>query len=252
MSDQSRLELINANPIGNELDIFRVLFTSICTKRNLASTADTLHQLGTQDLKILTGTLVISLESLPVSDSLYSTSRSATLRSDLLQLTTTIAAGSFDFDRIKPLLEMAISDKTQDAQIWDFVSTVAAETTPPPLSPLQQTPLTQNTSSLVMNSSEFRQNVDPILKLELENLYVGIPNFFQTFFRDITELDIVSKAVFNKCTEGNSPLFKQGWSGWPADAKESDVLTWMSGLIIELEVFADNHVPTSTTGRRKL
>ncbi|KID81451.1 serine/threonine-protein kinase Sgk2 [Metarhizium guizhouense ARSEF 977] len=253
MSDQSRLELINANPIGNGLDAFRALFTSICTSRNLTSTADTLHQLGSEDLRNLALILFPSLRSLPVSGSLHSTSGSATLRSDLLRLITAVASDSFDFDRIQPLLEIAISDHTQDAQIWDFVSTTAAESTPPPrpiASSLQQTPWNQNTSSFV-NSSEYRQNVDPVLKLELEHLYVGLPNFHKSFFGDIPELDMVSEAVFRKCTEGDSPLFKEGWSGWPAGAKESDVLTWIGDLISQLEVFADNRIPTSVA-RRKL
>ncbi|KFG81455.1 serine/threonine-protein kinase Sgk2 [Metarhizium anisopliae] len=253
MSDQSRLELINANPIGNGLDAFRALFTSICTSRNLTSTADTLHQLGSEDLRNLALILFPSLRSLPVSGSLHSTSGSATLRSDLLRLITAVASDSFDFDRIKPLLEIAISDNTQDAQIWDFVSTAATESTPPPrpiASSLQQTPWSQNTSSFV-NSSEYRQNVDPVLKLELEHLYVGLPNFHKSFFGDIPELDMVSEAVFRKCTEGDSPLFKQGWSGWPAGAKESDVLSWIGGLISQLEAFADNRIPTSVA-RRKL
>ncbi|KAK8912164.1 hypothetical protein VCV18_012748 [Metarhizium anisopliae] len=113
MSDQSRLELINANPIGNGLSAFRALFASICTSRNLTPTADTLLQLGSEG-------------------SLHSTSGSATLRLDLLRLITAVASDSFDFVRIKPLLEIAISDNTQDAQVWDFISTAAAESTPPP------------------------------------------------------------------------------------------------------------------------
>ncbi|KAF5126255.1 hypothetical protein E5D57_010951 [Metarhizium anisopliae] len=253
MSDQSRLELINENPIGNGLDAFRALFTSICTSRNLTSTADTLHQLGSEDLRNLALILLPSLRSLPVSGSLHSTSGSATLRSELLRLITAVASDSFDFDRIKPLLEIAISDNTQDAQIWDFVSTASAESTPPPrpiASSLQQTPWSQNTSSFV-NSSEYRQNVDPVLKLELEHLYVGLPNFHKSFFGDIPELDMVSEAVFRKCTEGDSPLFKEGWSGWPAGDKESDVLTWIGGLISQLEAFADHRIPTSVA-RRKL
>ncbi|KAK9446145.1 serine/threonine-protein kinase Sgk2 [Metarhizium brunneum] len=253
MSDQSRLELINENPIRNGLDAFRALFTSICTSRNLPSTIDTLRQLGAEDLRNLALTLFTSLRNLPISGSLHSTSGSATLRSVLLRLITAAASDSFDFDRIKPLLEIAISDDTKDVQIWDFVSTAAAESTPPPrsiASSLQQTPWSQNTSSFV-NSSEYRQNVDPVLKLELEHLYVGLPNFHKSFFGDIPELDMVSEAVFRKCIEGDSPLFKEGWSGWPAGAKESDVLTWIGGLISQLEAFADNRIPTSVA-RRKL
>ncbi|KAG8407789.1 hypothetical protein J3459_022550 [Metarhizium acridum] len=252
MSDQSRLELINANPIGNAFDPFRVLFTSTCTSRNLTSTADTLHQLDSKELSLLALVLLQSLRNLLDSGSRHSAPRSTTLRSDLRWLINAINSDSFNFDRIKPLLEIAISDNTQDAQIWDIISAAAAESTPSPrpiASFLQQTPLKQNTSSLV-NSSECRLKIDPVLKLELERLQVGLPNFHESFFGDIPELNVVSEAVFRKCTEGNSPLFKEGWSGWPAGAKESDVLTWIGGLIPQLEAFTDYRIPT--LARRKL
>lgn len=205
------------------------------------------------DLRNLALTLFTSLRNLPVSGSLHSTSGSATLRSVLLRLITAVASDSFDFDRIKPLLEIAISDNTQDAQIWDFVSTAAAESTPPPrsiASSLQQTPWSQNTSSFV-NSSELRQDVDRVLKQELGPLYVGVPSFCDTFFGNVPDLKTVSKAVFSKCTEGDDPLFSGMWTGWPAGAEESDVLAWFVDLIPRLEAFADDGNST-LPHRRKL
>ncbi|QLI67711.1 uncharacterized protein G6M90_00g030650 [Metarhizium brunneum] len=151
------------------------------------------------------------------------------------------------------LVKEALTDKPRDTLIWELVSNAVVESTPPPRaihSSTQQTPWSQNTSSFV-NSSEYRQNVDPVLKLELEHLYVGVPNFYRSFFGDIPELDGVSEAVFRHCTEGDSPLFKDGWSGWPVDAKESDVLTWIGGLISQLEAIAEDLIPTSMA-RRKL
>lgn len=102
-----------------------------------------------------------------------------------------------------------------------------------------------------MNSSGIRQNVNWILKLELEHVYVGLPDFHKAFFGDVPDLNMVSEAVFRRCTEGDSPLFKDGWSGWPAGAKESDVLTWFGGLIPKLEEFAGDRI-SHPAPRRKL
>ncbi|OAQ58942.2 FunK1 protein kinase [Pochonia chlamydosporia 170] len=254
MPDQPRLKLIDENSIGNGLDAFRALFTSICSTRNVVSTADTLGQLGHEDLRNLALVLLPSLRSLPVSGLLLSTTGSSSLRTDLLRLISSVASNDFDFNRIKPLLKAAIADTIQDAQIWDLVSIAVVESTPPlrPIpSSLQQTPWSQNTSSFA-NSSEYRRDMDPVLKLELEHLYVGLPDFHKSFFGDIPELDVVSEAVFRECTEGDNPLFKEGWSGWPARAKESDVLTWIDGLILKLEAFVGDRLSTSVTGRKLL
>ena len=104
-----------------------------------------------------------------------------------------------------------------------------------------------------MNSSEFRHNVDPILKLELEHLYVGLPHFCATFFSSVPDLEAVSATVFRRCAEGDNSLFgSEGWSGWPTGAKESDVLTWFGGLIPKLEAFAGDRISTPATGRELL
>jgi hypothetical protein len=69
---------------------------------------------------------------------------------------------------------------------------------------------------------------------------LAFPVFCDTFFGNVPDLKTVSKAVFSKCTKGDDPLFSGRWTGWPAGAKESDVLAWFVDLIPRLETFADD------------
>ncbi|GAB0146902.1 hypothetical protein EsHS_00007287 [Epichloe bromicola] len=237
----------------NELHAFRASFNSICKGRSIACNPEFLGQLSDTDLRRLSLNLLVALQSLPAINAVPSRTGPGTVESDVLRLLSAVTADNFDFGRVKRLLKEALTDKPRDTLIWELVSSAAVESTPPPRampSSTQQTPWSQNTSSFV-NSSESRQNVDPVLKQELKHLYVGLPNFHEAFFGDVPELDVISEAVFRKCTEGDNPLFKEGWSGWPACAKESDVLTWINGLILKLEVFAGDRISTSPA-RRKL
>ncbi|OAQ57431.1 FunK1 protein kinase [Pochonia chlamydosporia 170] len=251
--DQGEKEPVEESAIWNELNAFRTSFNSICKGRSIICNPDILGQLGDTDLRRLSLNLLVALQNLPAINAVPSRTGPGTVESDVLRLLSAVTADNFDFNRVKRLLKEALTDKPRDTLIWELVSSAAVESTPPPRampSSTQQTPWSQNTSSFV-NSSESRQNVDPVLKQELEHLYVGLPNFHEAFFGDMPELDVVSEAVFRKCTEGDNPLFKEGWSGWPARAKESDVLTWIDGLILKLEVFAGDRISTSPA-RRKL
>ncbi|KAL6406386.1 serine/threonine-protein kinase Sgk2 [Ilyonectria robusta] len=234
MTDQIRSNVIRDNPIGNSQDGFRAWFDSICHDRSIARSSEAIDVLDEEGL-------------------LLSKTGRGTLRNDLRILISAVASGDFDFDRVKPLLKEALADKPQDTLIWDLVSATAVESTPPPRpipSSIQQTPWSQNTSGFV-NSSEFRQNVDPVLKLELGHLYVGLPNFCETF-GGVPDIEAVAATVFRKCAEGDNPLFgSEGWMGWPTGAKESDVLTWFGDLIPKLEAFAGDH-KSIPTRRRKL
>ncbi|KAH6952364.1 serine/threonine-protein kinase Sgk2 [Ilyonectria sp. MPI-CAGE-AT-0026] len=245
MADQAQSRVIEDNPIRNGLDAFRYLFNSTCEGRGILRARDALDQLDQEDVQDLTSSLLPALQILPATRLLPSKTGRGTLRSDLLTLISAVASADFDFDRVKPLLKSALTDEPDDALIWDQVYNAVTGSTPPPRpihSSIQQTPWSQNTSGF---------DVDPVLTLELECLYVGLPNFHKTFFGDVPDLDKVSEAVFGRCTEGDNPLFKEGWSGWPAGAKESDVLTWFGGLIPKLEAFAGDRISTPA-GRRKL
>ncbi|RYP33633.1 hypothetical protein DL766_003382 [Monosporascus sp. MC13-8B] len=253
MGDQSRSETIRNNPIGKGLDAFRASFSLICEDRSI-SCNDALNQLGHEDLQNLTLDLLLALQGLRVSRLLPSTGGGKNLFNDLLRLNSAVNSDDFDFDRTKPLLNAALVDYPDDAFIWDQVYKAVAETTPPPrpiASSLQQTPWLHNTSSFA-NSSEHRKYMDDMLKDELGPIYVGLPHFRETYFGRVTSLEAASKAVFDKCMEGSGPLFNKGWSGWPKDANQDDVLSWFADLSEKLAVFAEDYKSTPTYRRRPL
>jgi hypothetical protein len=53
----------------------------------------------------------------------------------------------------------------------------------------------RNTGSF-LNSSEHRQDVNKVLKLELGLLYVGIPRFYDIFFTRVADLNISLGTLF--------------------------------------------------------
>ena len=82
-----------------------------------------------------------------------------------------------------------------------------------------------NTGSFT-NSNEHRKYVDNALKEGLEDVYVGVPGFFEAFVEDVPGLPQAAQTVLDKCKEGDIPIYRMesGWQGWPEVAKEGDVL----------------------------
>ncbi|KAF1831020.1 hypothetical protein BDW02DRAFT_506215 [Decorospora gaudefroyi] len=115
------------------------------------------------------------------------------------------------------------------------------------------TPLSINTGNFA-NSAEHRRHVDDVLKEELGHLYVGVPGFFEAFFKGVPGLRLAAQAVFDKCKEGDSPLYQvqSGWLGWPEGAKEKEVLSWVAPLTDRLLDLAEGHRPVSRIRRRPL
>ncbi|KAL8346170.1 hypothetical protein RB598_000191 [Gaeumannomyces tritici] len=247
MADQSRI--IGDNPIGTGLAGFHTYFNSICDEKNkVPRTPDALGQLYPEDLRNLALDLVMVLRGFRAPRLLRSSGHGENLRSDLLNLIPVIC-DEFDLDHFEPLLRAALAKDPNDALIWDQVyrAIAAVEYS------LQQTPWLHNISSFA-NSSEYRQYVDKVLRSELGGpLYVGLPHFRQAFFGRVPGLNAASEAVLKKCTQGSDPLFgSQGWRGWPAGAKESDVLAWFDDILAKLDAFAEDYRPTPTRRRRLL
>ena len=194
------------------------------------------------------------MQALPAARILHSRHGSKTLFHDLLRLNAAVSSDDFDAERIRPLLD-AILTLQPDDSIWNRVYDAVTEPTPPPrtTSSFQQTPLSINTGSLT-NSTQHRKHVDDVLKEELGHLYVGIPGFFDAFFEDVPGLRPTAQAVFDKCKEGDSPLYwvESGWQGWPEGAKEKDVLSWFAPLIDRLLDLTEGHQPQSRVRRRPL
>ncbi|KAK0621573.1 hypothetical protein B0T17DRAFT_295605 [Bombardia bombarda] len=181
MMDQSQSEIIKSNPIGKGLDPFRATFISICEERSISCSPDALGQLDRQDVQDLVFNLLSALQILPAIRLLRSKTGNGTLRSDLLRLNSAVDSDDFDFDRIKPLLNAALTEKP-DSEIWDQVYNAVTESTPPPrpiASSLQQTPWLRNTSSFA-NSSEHRKYMDDVLKEEL-GLFEKLSSFAEGY-----------------------------------------------------------------------
>ncbi|KAK5660714.1 hypothetical protein OQA88_12079 [Cercophora sp. LCS_1] len=187
------------------------------------------------DLQNLAIDLLLALQSLPASRLLRSSGRGKNLLGDLLRLNSALNSDDyFDLDRIKPLLKSAIANDN-DALIWKEVYNAVTESTPPPrpiASSFQQTPWLHNTGSFA-NSSEYRKDVDRVLRNELGVIYVGLPRFYQTFFGRVADLGTASEAVFEKC-------------------KEDHFLSWFSGLSEKLATFAEDYRSIPTHQRRPL
>ncbi|OAA65095.1 serine/threonine-protein kinase Sgk2 [Akanthomyces lecanii RCEF 1005] len=250
----SEQQLIRENQIGDGLDSFRSSFKSICDRGSIPPSAESIELLDSEDIRIVSLPFLSTLQGLSVAGLLPSKSGNKTIRNDIQKLISAVVSDDFDFDRIKPLLKAALADTPDDALVWELASSAGAGSTPPPrsiASSIQETPWSQNTSGII-NSSELRQSVDSALKSELEHLYTGLPIFHEAFFGDLPDLDAVAEHVFRKCLEGNNPLFKDGWSGWPVLANETDVLAWFDKLIPKLEALAGSRIPPPAIRRTLL
>ena len=199
-------------------------------------------------LKDLAVHLIVALQGLPVARSLPSVAGRGTLRSDLLRLELSTESEDFDLERVIPLLRAVVNDEPNET-IWNKVYDAVTEPTPPPRpnSSIQQTPWLHNTGSFA-NSTEHRKYVDGVLRDELGHLYVGVPGFFEAYLGSVAGLQPAARAVFDKCKEGDSPLYREesGWQGWPQGAKERDVLSWFARLTGQLLDFAEEYQPAST------
>ncbi|KAI0544594.1 serine/threonine-protein kinase Sgk2 [Xylaria curta] len=246
MADQS--DIINSNPIGKELDGVREFMISICERCNVVPSPDAWNQLlSSRDINPRVCTyfasfLVTELLRLPASHSLCSKTGRSTLDYDLSRLESVLGASSpkIELDYIKPLLNAVITNKP-DKEIWDAVYDVIAKLTPPPQS---------NTSSPWVPDSEHHEDIDAALEKELVQLHPGISSFCETYFGRVAGLDAAYKSVFKKCTEGSTPLFDNGWSGWPKEANTYDVLSWFTNLIEKVSIFAEEYKPTPASTAR--
>ncbi|OJD21394.1 hypothetical protein ACJ73_07263 [Blastomyces percursus] len=240
----TRSEIISSHPIGSGLDKFRGLY-STCQPLSIRADGSDIDNTKAEVRRFL-ATLAI----LPACDKLPSAKRSDGLSSDVFLL----LAVNFEIAPLLPLLK-AVHDEEPDEVIWDKVYAAVTESTPPPrpLPSFQQTPWLRNTSSLA-NSSEHRKHVDGVLKEELGDMYIDIPGFYDAFFGNIRELQTKAQAVFERCKEGEDPLYREGtgWRGWPEGAKEAPVLAWMSEVIDKVIQFFEECTPDATVRRRPL
>jgi Fungal protein kinase len=174
-------------------------------------------------LKNLALDLLIALQSFPLSRHLHSSDRCGTLLRDLARLITSVDdTDKFDIKSLLPLLNKVIGNASDEA---------------------------------IFNTSENRKHFDGALRDELDSsLYIDVPDFFDAFFGEVTNLSSVADTVFRTCQGGKDPLYTEegGWRDWPKDAKEDQVLKWLKELVDKLLHFAKGSEPVPNIRRRPL
>ncbi|RWA03782.1 hypothetical protein EKO27_g11323 [Xylaria grammica] len=218
MMDEPRRKIIGDNPIGKGLDASRTSFHSICQDKGLDKGLDALAQLGQDDLRTLALPLLSSLQSFPASGLLVSKTGRGTLRSDLVKLISAVTSDDFDFVRIHPLLGAAVvfADKpADDDDIWDQVYLAVTVTTAVTAS----TPPRQTIASSIQQTPWLRNTGSPANSSEYRQ-------------------DVDRRGT--------------GWTGWPKDASQDDVLCWFAKWSEALAAFAEDYKSTPTHRRRPL
>jgi hypothetical protein len=63
----------------------------------------------------------------------------------------------------------------------------------------------------------------------LLGLRLDIPDFVLVVFEQVSQLDELAEEMFNKCQDGETSLYKQGfgWTKWPPNAMNELVLEWL-------------------------
>ncbi|MCJ1285804.1 hypothetical protein MMC26_005145 [Xylographa opegraphella] len=216
----SRTQIIQSNPIGTGLDNFRDEFKTTCQKLGLPPSTEILSEINAQDYSHILTRNNIDQEQV-------------------------------DANCIIPLLRDVVNEEP-DEILYAKTYVAVTESTPPPRlqAHILHTPYTYNTSSVV-DSSEQRQNMDDLLKEEMGPLYIDVPGFYEAFYGKISRLEENAGAVFQKCKEGDVPLYREGtgWSNWPKGAQEMDVLKWFSEQVQLFRNFAEGLISAPATSR---
>ncbi|KZF22629.1 hypothetical protein L228DRAFT_268018 [Xylona heveae TC161] len=230
MASDFREEIIKKRPIGRGLDSFRNSLNSKCRDLGIAEGADILQRLDDEGIKDTMLELVRALQILPAAYTLRSGKGRGFLAAELANLYSRLDSNEENPRSVIPLFSKVIRTATDD-EVWNAAYELITESTPPPrpLASVFQTP-SRFTSSNIVDSSEHRKDMDPLLKEELGPIYVGVPGFYEAFFCTEPARQTIFEAVFAKCQAGDNPLYRteSGWRDWPEGSREKDVLSWLS------------------------
>ena len=182
--------------------------------------------------------LLAGLQSLSPALDMHSHIGNGPLLEDVSGLIILISSKAQSPVLAAPLLQLVIKQANDEAT-WSAVFELIDRTrpirptTPPPsapaLPPFKQTPWSHNTGGLA-DTSELRSQMNDLLKQELEpSLRLDVPDLQDACFGHITGLNELANAVFDRCQNGDAPLYKEGvgWVQWPSSADEELVLTWL-------------------------
>ncbi|KAL8669127.1 MAG: hypothetical protein Q9168_006267 [Polycauliona sp. 1 TL-2023] len=254
---QNELKAIRAHPLRKGLETFRTTFRSSYLKSEDVNLTEIVDQLtseasgtGGKDLIL---DFILALLAQPAARTIRSRIGNGPLSGDIASFYARLSADQEEAKHVAPLLKLVLTPKSgsapqnSDADIWTAVLDLIAHTKPllplqpttPPrshpsfASSFQQTPWSFNTGSFA-DASEHRKQVDNTLREELlPTLRIDIPDFIPAVFGHISRLDELTETVFDRCQEGDTPLYTKGsgWTDWPPSAKEDLVLEWLQDLM---------------------
>lgn len=231
--------IIAQNPLSDSLDPLRESLQKI----EQIHAGFFSNEISDQDPRIVISQLLHVLLGNNAALGLHPDTNNVNIGSDLWMLFNQVRGGDFKYEHYRVLSRLVI-EQAPDVNIWSAVIDVIARTrpaksmtTPPPSGPtlpstLQQTPHSFN-SGFFIDTSEQRTQMDDTLKAELlPSLQLDIPDFVHTVFGRLPQLHELAEKVFQRCQDGDVPLFTKdkGWAKWPPSAREHLVLDWLQDI----------------------
>ncbi|KAL9019595.1 MAG: hypothetical protein Q9185_003137 [Variospora sp. 1 TL-2023] len=264
---QDELKAIRCHPLKKGLNHFRTTFKSRYLKSKSANVTEVVHRLtceapdgGVQNVIL---DLIGALLNQPAARVLLSRIGTGPLSGDIGTLYGRLSSNQEHARHVGPLIELVLHD-AKDRDIWTAVFDLVARTrptpqptTPPPSHPsftssFRQTPWSFNTGGFE-DTSEYRKQVDgPLTQELLPSLRIDIPDFVDAVFGCVPQLEELAETIFGLCQEEDTPIYKEGsgWSKWPSNAKEGDVLEWLQELMNRFTVYVREHSTRATDCRQ--
>lgn len=144
--------------------------------------------------------------------------------------------------KVMPLMK-AFLKRTSDIEIWSEVLSILEDAVPPTSAfSIQQTPWIHSTRKF-SDSREYQDYLKAVLEEEFGSLHVGLRDFHETIFGGISNLEEASKEVFQRCSEGISPLYDKQWGVWLCPKNIIDT-SWFSHAIERMVNLAEELWPS--------
>lgn len=196
--------------------------------------------------------LLSAIQGLRATRRLHSVGINKSLQVDIAILSTVVGSDNFDVATISPLL-IAVLEQKPDKEIWDRVYDAVSPRPSTPkksrLASVKDTPFRFSSSSVV-NSSEYRDEIDSLLHAELGTIRVDL-DIYNTFWGEVDSLRETAEAIFKEFCAGDEPRFDHdsGWRDWPDVTSEKNVCAWLRQLTQDVTERAEHRMPTAVQQR---
>lgn len=129
---------------------------------------------------------------------------------ELYKISEELERETIERRKLVPFLK-AVIRRTSDIGFWGEIFEVLEEYFP--TASIQQTPWIHSAETF-SNSADYKKYLDTVLEEEIGSLHLGLRDFYETMFRGMSDLEEVSKLVFQWCSQGYSPLYDKQQAAW--------------------------------------